>query len=112
MTQSQPKQETNSSAKANSAQSLKKALNQCLYKDRFRFSKRIAGASKIKKEAARNAVFDEIALDIAQSMMVVQQRINQKVTIEYPELLPVSQKRGYPCTKRGRLGSPMTMPPT
>ncbi|MCF7363841.1 ATP-dependent RNA helicase HrpA [Vibrio diazotrophicus] len=93
MTQSQPNTETNNSAKANSAESLKKALNQCLLKDRFRLSKRISGASKIKKDTARNAVFDEIALDIAQSMMVVQQRINQKVTIEYPELLPVSQKR-------------------
>ncbi|MFG0771771.1 ATP-dependent RNA helicase HrpA [Vibrio plantisponsor] len=93
MTQSQPNTETNNSAKANSAESLKKALKQCLLKDRFRLSKRISGASKIKKDAARYAVFDEIALDIAQSMMVVQQRINQKVTIEYPELLPVSQKR-------------------
>ncbi|MGY2575965.1 ATP-dependent RNA helicase HrpA [Vibrio sp. C8] len=93
MTQSQPNTETNNSAKANSAESLKKALKQCLLKDRFRLSKRISGASKIKKDAARHAVFDEIALDIAQSMMVVQQRFNQKVTIEYPELLPVSQKR-------------------
>jgi ATP-dependent helicase HrpA len=93
LTQSQPNTETNNSAKANSAESLKKALKQCLLKDRFRLSKRISGASKIKKDAARHAVFDEIALDIAQSMMVVQQRINQKVTIEYPELLPVSQKR-------------------
>ncbi|PNH94370.1 ATP-dependent RNA helicase HrpA [Vibrio diazotrophicus] len=93
MTQSQPNTETNNSAKANSAESLKKALKQCLLKDRFRLSKRISGASKIKKDADRHAVFDEIALDIAQSMMVVQQRINQKVTIEYPELLPVSQKR-------------------
>ncbi|WP_165311309.1 ATP-dependent RNA helicase HrpA [Vibrio ziniensis] len=93
MTQSQPNTESKSSAKANSAESLKKALKQCLLKDRFRLSKRISGASKINKDVARNAVFDEIALDIAQSMMVVQQRINQKVTIEYPELLPVSQKR-------------------
>ncbi|WP_050514061.1 ATP-dependent RNA helicase HrpA, partial [Vibrio cholerae] len=62
-------------------------------KDRFRFSKRIDGASKIKNESARNAVFDEIALDIAQSMMVVEQRKQQMPKIEYPALLPVSQKR-------------------
>ncbi|HGF7235409.1 TPA: ATP-dependent RNA helicase HrpA, partial [Vibrio cholerae] len=61
--------------------------------DRFRFSKRIDGASKIKNESARNAVFDEIALDIAQSMMVVEQRKQQMPKIEYPALLPVSQKR-------------------
>ncbi|WP_267752781.1 ATP-dependent RNA helicase HrpA, partial [Vibrio cholerae] len=66
---------------------------ECLIKDRFRFSKRIDGASKIKNESARNAVFDEIALDIAQSMMVVEQRKQQMPKIEYPALLPVSQKR-------------------
>lgn len=64
-----------------------------MIKDRFRFSKRIDGASKIKNESARNAVFDEIALDIAQSMMVVEQRKQQMPKIEYPALLPVSQKR-------------------
>ena len=93
MTQSQPNTEKNAVAKSNNAQSLKKALNQCLIKDRFRFNKRISGASKIKNEQARDAVFDEIALDIAQSMMVVQQRSAYKVKIDYPEILPVSQKR-------------------
>lgn len=62
-----------------------------MIKDRFRFSKRIDGASKIKNESVRNAVFDEIALDIAQSMMVVEQRKQQMPKIEYPALLPVSQ---------------------
>ncbi|CAE6904333.1 COG1643 HrpA-like helicases [Vibrio sp. B1REV9] len=77
----------------NSAASLRKALSQCMMRDRFRLSKRISGASKIKKDAARNAVFDEIALDIAKSMMVVEQRSRFQPTIEYPEILPVSQKR-------------------
>ncbi|WP_136486558.1 ATP-dependent RNA helicase HrpA [Vibrio sp. H11] len=93
MTQSQPNTEKNAVAKSNNVQSLKKALNQCLIKDRFRFNKRISGASKIKNEQARDAALDEIALDIAQSMMVVQQRSAHKVKIEYPEILPVSQKR-------------------
>ncbi|MBY7974125.1 ATP-dependent RNA helicase HrpA [Vibrio fluvialis] len=93
MTQSQPNTEKSAVAKANSAESLKKALKQCLIKDRFRFNKRITGASKIKNEQARHAVFDEIALEIAQSMMTVEQRMAQKIKIEYPELLPVSQKR-------------------
>ncbi|MCG3728451.1 ATP-dependent RNA helicase HrpA [Vibrio cincinnatiensis] len=93
MTQSQPHSEARSEAKANSAQSLQQALKQCLIKDRFRLNKRIMGASKIRKESARHAVFDEIALDIARSMLVVQQRMEQKITIDYPELLPVSQKR-------------------
>ncbi|EMC3730134.1 ATP-dependent RNA helicase HrpA [Vibrio cholerae] len=93
MTSSQPTPDSAAQPKANSAASLKKALGESLIKDRFRFSKRIDGASKIKNESARNAVFDEIALDIAQSMMVVEQRKQQMPKIEYPELLPVSQKR-------------------
>ncbi|ENM3750872.1 ATP-dependent RNA helicase HrpA [Vibrio cholerae] len=93
MTSSQPTPDSAAQPKANSAASLKKALGECLIKDRFRFSKRIDGASKIKNESARNAVFDEIALDIAQSMMVVEQRKQQMPKIEYPGLLPVSQKR-------------------
>ncbi|EJL6846900.1 ATP-dependent RNA helicase HrpA [Vibrio cholerae] len=93
MTSSLPTPDSAAQPKANSAASLKKALGECLIKDRFRFSKRIDGASKIKNESARNAVFDEIALDIAQSMMVVEQRKQQMPKIEYPALLPVSQKR-------------------
>ncbi|WP_372447531.1 ATP-dependent RNA helicase HrpA [Vibrio metschnikovii] len=93
MTQSQPHSEKNTMAKANTAKSLQQALQQCLIKDRFRLNKRIIGASKIVKEQARTAVFDEIALEIARSMMVVSQREAQKMTIEYPEQLPVSQKR-------------------
>ncbi|MGC9421549.1 ATP-dependent RNA helicase HrpA [Vibrio sp.] len=93
MTQSQPHSIAPSDAKANSAKSLQQALKQCLIKDRFRLNKRITGASKIAKESARHAVFDQIALDIARSMLVVQQRMEQEVTIDYPEQLPVSQKR-------------------
>ncbi|EHW0624806.1 ATP-dependent RNA helicase HrpA [Vibrio vulnificus] len=96
MTSSQPNTESHASeqkAQANSAVSLRKALSQCLIKDRFRLSKRIAGASKINKESARNAVFDEIALDIAKSMMEVEQRSRHQPKIEYPEILPVSQKK-------------------
>ncbi len=87
MTSSQPKKQQNSAA------SLKAALKECMFKDRFRLQKRIFGASKIKKDESRNAVFDEIAMDIAKSMMTAQQRISASAKIEYPELLPVSQKR-------------------
>ncbi|MDN3682549.1 ATP-dependent RNA helicase HrpA [Vibrio tapetis subsp. quintayensis] len=87
MTSSQPKKQQNSAA------SLKAALKECMFKDRFRLQKRIFGASKIKKDESRNAVFDEIAMDIAKSMMTAQQRITASAKIEYPELLPVSQKR-------------------
>ncbi|MFA0413793.1 ATP-dependent RNA helicase HrpA [Vibrio renipiscarius] len=95
MTSSQPQksQPSEKTVNANTAVSLRKALDQCMIRDRFRLSKRISGASKINKEASRNAVFDEIALDIAKSMMEVEQRHAQRITIEYPEILPVSQKK-------------------
>lgn len=93
LTQSQVNSGNPAKAQENSAGALKKALNQCLIKDRFRLNKRISGASKIKNDKARHAVFDEIALDIAQSMLVVQQRQERQVKIDYPELLPVSQKK-------------------
>ncbi|MGR5175243.1 ATP-dependent RNA helicase HrpA [Vibrio parahaemolyticus] len=88
-------QATNQStqAKANNAQSLKNALKDCMIRDRFRLSKRIAGASKINKKDSQAAVFDEIAIDIAKSMMEAEQRGNHSPTINYPELLPVSQKK-------------------
>ena len=63
-----------------------------MLRDRFRLSKRIQGASRIKKEESRNAVFDEIALDIAQSMQVANNREADRPTIQYPDL-PVSQKK-------------------
>ncbi|WP_275129388.1 ATP-dependent RNA helicase HrpA [Vibrio sp. JC009] len=78
---------------SNSPATLKKALRECLIRDRFRLQKRINGASKIKNEKSRSAVFDEIAMDIARSMMAVQERSQNKPKIEYPEILPVSQKR-------------------
>ncbi|GLT14628.1 ATP-dependent RNA helicase HrpA [Vibrio algivorus] len=81
------------SAQGNTAGSLRAALKDCMIRDRFRLSKRIHGASKIKKPEAKAAVFDEIAMDIAKSMMVVQNRSLHKPHIEYPENLPVSQKR-------------------
>ncbi|WP_275660784.1 ATP-dependent RNA helicase HrpA [Vibrio mediterranei] len=82
-----------SQVQANNPQSLKKALKDCMIRDRFRLSKRIAGATRIKKPEAQSAVFDEIAIDIARSMMVAQQRAAAKTTINYPEQLPVSQKK-------------------
>ncbi|WP_261815309.1 ATP-dependent RNA helicase HrpA [Vibrio gallicus] len=87
MTQAQPPKNVNS------AHSLKAALKDCMLRDRFRLNKRIQGASRIKNENARTAVFDEIALDIATSMMRVAQRQQNVPLIEYPEILPVSQKR-------------------
>ncbi|WP_143169448.1 ATP-dependent RNA helicase HrpA [Vibrio quintilis] len=92
MTSSQP-QAHESKSKTNSYGTLRKALNDCMLKDRFRFNKRIQGANKIKNPAAKQAVFDEIAQDIAHSMMAAELRRQSAVHLEYPEILPVSQKR-------------------
>ncbi len=96
MTASQQQAQTAASNKENrhnSAAQLKAALQECQIKDRFRLSKRIQGAAKIKNPEAKHAVFDEIALDIAKSMMVVEQRSHNHAKIDYPQQLPVSQKK-------------------
>nr|WP_078753336.1 ATP-dependent RNA helicase HrpA [Enterovibrio nigricans] len=77
----------------NNAKTLFAALDDCMLKDTFRLSKRIKGAQRIKKDEARQAVFDEIAMDIAKSMQVRMLRQSATPNISYPELLPVSQKK-------------------
>jgi ATP-dependent helicase HrpA len=64
-----------------------------MMRDRFRLTKRIQGAQRIKNASAQHAVFDEIALDIAKSLMQAEARANHNATIHYPEILPVSQKK-------------------
>ncbi|WP_428453968.1 ATP-dependent RNA helicase HrpA [Photobacterium kasasachensis] len=77
----------------NSEKTLKAAIKDCMMRDRFRLHKRVQGAARIKNEKAKHAVFDEIAMDIAKSMQVVEMRSTQRPTITYPEQLPVSQKK-------------------
>ncbi|MEZ8128251.1 ATP-dependent RNA helicase HrpA [Enterovibrio norvegicus] len=77
----------------NNAKTLFSALDDCMIKDRFRLSKRIKGAQRINKDEARQAVFEEIAIDIARSMQVKLRRQSATPKISYPELLPVSQKK-------------------
>ncbi|MEZ8142436.1 ATP-dependent RNA helicase HrpA [Enterovibrio sp. FF113] len=77
----------------NNEKTLFAALDDCMIKDRFRLSKRIKGAQRIKKDEARQAVFEELALDIARSMQVRMQRLQSMPKISYPEQLPVSQKK-------------------
>ncbi|MEH0741301.1 ATP-dependent RNA helicase HrpA [Vibrio cholerae] len=93
MTSSQPDKKSAPAAQVNSPAQLRKALEQCMLRDRFRFSKRISGASKIKKDAARHAAFDDIALDMAKSIMQAELRGQHTPTIDYPAQLPVSQKK-------------------
>ncbi|GAB3530373.1 ATP-dependent RNA helicase HrpA [Photobacterium alginatilyticum] len=84
---------TSQSDVLNSEKTLKAAIKDCMMRDRFRLHKRVQGAARIKNEKAKHAVFDEIALDIAKSMQVVEMRSSQRPAITYPEQLPVSQKK-------------------
>ena len=79
--------------KNNDAKTLKAALGECMLRDRFRFSKRIHGASRIKNAESRNRALDDIALRIAQSISEAEARTAATCKIEYPEILPVSQKK-------------------
>ncbi|MGX9416240.1 ATP-dependent RNA helicase HrpA [Vibrio sp. WJH972] len=93
MTASQSPNKNSNQANTNDAKTLFGTVNQCMMRDRFRLTKRIHGAQRIKKEESRHAVFDEIALDIAKSIIQAESRANHGATIEYPEILPVSQKK-------------------
>ncbi|MPX90205.1 ATP-dependent RNA helicase HrpA [Salinivibrio sp. VYel1] len=82
-----------SSRHHNTPETLFAALNDCMLQDRFRFKKRIHGAQKIKKDDAKQAVYDQIAAEMAQSMQRVLARRANAPTVRYPEALPVSQKK-------------------
>ncbi|MDW6093024.1 ATP-dependent RNA helicase HrpA [Vibrio rhizosphaerae] len=92
MTSSQPHTQP-PQAQPNTPETLRHALNECMLKDRFRLNKRIQGARNIKNPNAKQAVFDEIAQDIAKSMMAAELRKQTTAVLDYPEILPVSQKR-------------------
>lgn len=77
----------------NNEKTLKAAIKDCMMRDRFRLHKRVQGAARIKNEKAKHAVFDEIALDIAKSMQMVELRRNHRPKIIYPAQLPVSQRK-------------------
>jgi ATP-dependent helicase HrpA len=77
----------------NNEKTLRAAINDCLLRDRFRFSKRLQGAARVNNAQNRQSVFDEIARDIAKSMAMVSLRRQSTPTITYPESLPVSQRK-------------------
>ncbi|WP_440053403.1 ATP-dependent RNA helicase HrpA [Pseudoalteromonas sp. T1lg65] len=74
-------------------ESLFKELNTCLKKDHFILKKRLHGAKKIANEEKRSQVVSKIATAIANSQALRIKRAEQLPKVEYPELLPVSQKK-------------------
>ncbi|CAH0533431.1 hypothetical protein VST7929_01299 [Vibrio stylophorae] len=70
-----------------------KRLSECMLKDRFILRRRLQGAQKIAKASARSAVVSEIEQLIDASCSRAAARKNAPHHLDYPELLPVSQKR-------------------
>lgn len=62
-------------------------------RDQFRLKKRLHGAAKIKNQVSLQAVAQSIAADIATAKQKIMNRQAACPSIQYPENLPVSQKK-------------------
>ncbi|KNC65050.1 hypothetical protein AC626_25605, partial [Pseudoalteromonas rubra] len=74
-------------------QSLYSNIADCLKKDQFLFKKRLQGVKKIKDEAKQQKVITQITRDIAHSQTLRVKRLAGLPSVQYPESLPVSQKK-------------------
>ncbi|MCG9769679.1 ATP-dependent RNA helicase HrpA [Pseudoalteromonas piscicida] len=73
--------------------SLFKELNSCLKKDHFILKKRLHGAKKITDQEKQKQVVAKVAAAIAKSQELKVTRSANIPAVEYPEQLPVSQKK-------------------
>ncbi|MCM2580288.1 ATP-dependent RNA helicase HrpA [Streptomyces meridianus] len=72
---------------------LQERLPELMLRDERRLGRRLDGARRIRKPEARQAVLDEIAADADRSAARVEQRRAAVPAVDYPEQLPVSQKK-------------------
>ena len=75
------------------ASTLKKHLKKALYKDQFRFQRRIDGALKQKTAEKVEESLVKVACDIQSSIDQREFRLANLPKVSYPESLPVSQKK-------------------
>ncbi|PJE96939.1 ATP-dependent RNA helicase HrpA [Streptomyces carminius] len=68
-------------------------LPELMPRDRQRLGRRLEGTRRIRKPEARRAVLSEIAAEIEQAELRVAARRAAVPAIDYPEQLPVSQKK-------------------
>lgn len=68
-------------------------LKTCLKKDLFIFKKRLHGVKKINDENKQNKVIASIKKDIEASQSLRVTRLENLPKVDYPEQLPVSQKK-------------------
>lgn len=72
---------------------LKKQIDSCLSKDQFRFKRRIEGACRKANNQNTVKILEKIAKEITQSQQSRVWRIENLPKVDYPEALPVTQKR-------------------
>lgn len=72
---------------------LKRQIFSLMLRDRRRFARRLHGAQKIKNPESQQAVLVALASEIQQAAAQVALRKNALPAIDYPENLPVSQKK-------------------
>ena len=72
---------------------LSQRLETQMLRDKQRFSRRLHGVKKVKNPDAQQAIIQEMAQEIEQAAGKVLLREASRPVIEYPENLPVSQKK-------------------
>ena len=72
---------------------LQERLPQLMLRDERRLGRRLDGARRIRKPEARQSVLDEITAEAGRAAARVEQRRAAVPAVDYPEQLPVSQKK-------------------
>ena len=68
-------------------------LDTLMLRDKQRFARRLQGSKKVKNPESHQALLQQIAEEAAQAAAKVAQREASRPVIDYPENLPVSQKK-------------------
>ncbi len=72
---------------------LSSQLNELMLRDKLRLQRRLQGAAKVRNPQAQAAIAQELDAEIATARSRVALRRSSCPTIDYPQALPVSQKR-------------------
>ncbi|MGP4003177.1 ATP-dependent RNA helicase HrpA [Streptomyces sp. 8N706] len=84
---------TSSPSSPSTFAALQERLPELTLRDERRLGRRLDGARRIRKPAARQAVLEELAAEVEQAALRVAGRAAAVPAIDYPEQLPVSQKK-------------------
>ncbi|MCU7823511.1 ATP-dependent RNA helicase HrpA [Kitasatospora sp. DSM 101779] len=81
------------SADASTIAELAARLPELMLRDQQRIGRRLDGTRRVRSPEARQKIADELAAEIAQAELRVEQRRGAVPEISYPQELPVSQKK-------------------